>query len=244
MVNGWATIDCLRTVSYAGIPYAKQVVAAEDRSLVASLISSGNLEKFIIGIKDEGDLQRTGDFLREKLTEQAIKNAAYSIDAASLVFAHTILDDALSAFLEITSQVAPAFWRKRIEKKKIEVSELKDDCSFAEILSPIIAKEIATIRRNASLIEKCNLLHQICKPKAGTMPATDYKFDSAILLKLDQVRHDVIHGDQLGKEMPETEKNLKYLRDTWNYFFMLMHKSFGLRIDPAVMSKPRFSPNC
>ncbi len=243
-MNGWAIIDSLRRVSYAGIPYAKQVVAAEDRSLVASLISSGNLEKFIIGIKDEGDLQRTGDFLREKLTEQAIKNAAYSIDAASLVFAHTILDEALSAFLEITSQVATAFWRKRIEKKKIEVSELKDDRSFAEILSLIIAKEIATMRRNASLIEKCNLLHQICKPEAGTMPATDYKFDSAVLLKLDQVRHDVIHGDQFGKEMPETEKNLKYLHDTWNYFFMLMHKSFGLRLDPAVMSKPRSSPNC
>ena len=235
-------IDCLRRVSYAGIPYARQVVAAEDRSLVASLISSGNLKKFIIGIKDEGDLQRTGDFLREKLTEQAIKNTAYSIDAASLVFAHTILDDALSAFLEITSQVATAFWRKRIQKKKIEVSELKDDCSFAEILSPIIAKEIATIRRNASLIEKCDLLHQVCKPNVGTMPATDYRFDSAILRKLDQVRHDVIHGDQLGKELPETEKHLKYLRDTWNYFFMLMHKSFDLRIDPAVMAKPRFSP--
>lgn len=192
MINGWATIDSLRRVSYAGLPYAKQVVAADDRSFVASLISSGNLEKFVVGIKDEGDLQRTGDFLREKLTEQAIKNATYSIDAASLVFAHTILDDALSAFLEMTSEVATAFWRKRIKKKTVEVSELRDDRSFAEIFSPIIAREIATMRRNASLIEKCNLLHQICKPPAGTLPATDYEFDSAVLLKLDQVRHQVI----------------------------------------------------
>ncbi|PYX26805.1 MAG: hypothetical protein DMG80_20730 [Acidobacteria bacterium] len=87
-------------------------------------------------------MQRTGDFLREKITEVAIKNAAYSIDAPSLVFAHTILDDALSAFLDITSQVATAFWRKRIEKKTIEVSEIKDGRSLEEIFSPIIAKEI------------------------------------------------------------------------------------------------------
>ena len=94
--NGWAIIDSLRNVAALGMPYAKKIVDVQHKSFVSDLADSGQLEKLIIGIKDAGDLKKTADFVRERLTEQTMKNASYSVDAASLVFAHTVLEDEIS----------------------------------------------------------------------------------------------------------------------------------------------------
>jgi len=88
MNNGWAIIDSLRNVRALGMPYAKKIVEVQDKSFVSDLGDSGHLEKLIIGIKDADDLKKTADLIREKLTEQTMKNASYSVDSASLVFAH------------------------------------------------------------------------------------------------------------------------------------------------------------
>jgi len=55
--RGWAAIDSLRPVAFAGMPHAAPVVDASHRGFVADLVSSGELERLIIGIKDSEDLQ-------------------------------------------------------------------------------------------------------------------------------------------------------------------------------------------
>ncbi len=85
MNNGWAIIYSLRMVSTAGMPYAAKIVEGEQTSLVSDLTVSGQLKEFIIGIVDDDDLKKTTDFLSQKLTEQTLKNASSSVDAASLL---------------------------------------------------------------------------------------------------------------------------------------------------------------
>jgi hypothetical protein len=207
MAHAWAAIDSLRQVAFAGMPHATAVVDARHRLLVADMVSSGQLEKFIIGIEDSVQLQKTAHWLSEKLTEQALKNAEHSVDAASLVFAHTVLDDALSSFVEITSDVAPAYWQHRVEKKSVELGMLKDR-SWDDVLKMVIQKEIATIGRNESLLKKSELLHAICKPPRP--PRNQYRFDAATLRQIDKLRQDIVHGDMLGGEIPEVEMKLAY----------------------------------
>ncbi len=236
MVSGLAVVDSLRRVSRVSLGYAKQVIAAEDSGLIQFLKSTGELQRFIIGIKTPDDLERTGDFLREKLTEQTMKNATWSVDAASLVFAHSILDDGLSSFIWITTSVATEYWKKRIEKKMVELSELQDVPSLDHVVDSLINKEAEKVCRSASLIEKCNLLHAICNPKGGAPRHPEYKFNRDALTKIDRRRQEVVHGELLRSELLELEADLQYLRDTWNYFFVMMHESFGLHIDPSQMS--------
>lgn len=240
MNKGWAVIDSLRNVALAGMPYAAKIVDTQHRSFVSDITSSGELEKHIIGIKDSEDLRRTADFLREKLTEQTLKNASYSVDAASLVFAHTVLDDALSSFLEITSEVATTYWKDRVKKKQVELDSILER-GLDNALGSLIKKEVSAIRRNDSVIKKAELLHAICRQSEGSDHPT-YKFDPEKLREIDKLRQNIVHGDLLGGAIPEVEKKLTYLRDSWMYFFMMMHKSFGLRIDPTVMSPAVHSP--
>lgn len=234
MMRGWAVIDSFRRIGFAGIPHAAGVVAREHTSFVADLADSGKLGEIIVGIRDPDDLQKTGVWLSENLTEQAVKNAACSIDAASFVFAHSILDDGLSSFLQITSEVARNFWEKRLEEKKVPLALVRAQ-STDKILTSLVTKEVREVRRNSSLIEKCDLLHAICKP-SGPPSHPEYKFDQGTLSELDKLRHEIVHGDLLGSEIEDAQKKLDYLQQTWMYFFIMMHQTFGLQIDPRVLS--------
>lgn len=236
MNRGWAVITSLRQVSLAGMPYAKKIVAEQHKALMADLTASGTLEQLMIGVNGPDDLRKTGDWLHQQLTDLTVRNASHSIDAASLVFAHTVLDDALGSFLEITSDLATSFWQDRVGKKQIDIEVLKQS-SIAQVWSAAVEKEVGRIVRNDSILTKCDLLHAICKPlSAPQNEARKYKFDRAVLARLDQLRQEIIHGDLLGDEIPDMAENLGYLQDTWFYFFILMHDRFNLRIDPQEMS--------
>jgi hypothetical protein len=232
MTRGWSIIDSLRNVAALGMPYAKNIVEVQHKSFVSDLADSGQLEKFIIGIKDADDLKKTADFVREKLTEQTMKNASYSVDSASLVFAHTVLEDGINSYLGITSHFATDFWKDRVKKKQFDLESAMKH-GLDDVVGKIIRKEIWSVRRNESLVQKANLLFSICKP-----PAKDpfYTFDEAQLKAIDKLRQDIVHGDLLGSEIPEIDTKLTYLRDILMYFFKMMHETFGLRIDTTVFT--------
>jgi hypothetical protein len=234
MNNGWAIIDSLRNVAGLGMPYAKKIVEVQHKSFMSELADSGQLEKFIIGIKDADDLTKTTHFLREQLTEQAMKNASYSLDAASLVFAHTVLEDGINSYLGITYHFAPDFWKDRVKKKQFDLETVMEK-GLDDLVTSLISKEIWSIRRSESLGKKVELLLAICKP-TGPPGYPEYNFDAARLKAIDKLRQDIVHGDLLGTAIADIDEKLEYLRNTGMHFFMMMHKSLGLRIDTTVLT--------
>lgn len=234
MNNGWAIIHSLRMVSTAGMPYAAKIVEVEQTSLVSDLTISGQLKKFIIGIVDDDDLKKTADFLSQKLTEQTLKNASSSVDAASLLFAHSVLEDGLNSFLKITSDVAPEFWKDRVKKKPFDLEAVMKH-GLDDVVASFVREKIWSIRRSESLINKIDLLLEICRPP-GPPSNPNYKFDAAKLKTIDKLRQDIVHGDLLGTAIADVHEKLEYLRNTWMYLFMLMHDSFGLRLDPTMLT--------
>jgi hypothetical protein len=234
MIRGWSAIDSFRQVAIAGIPYATKIVEAQHESFVGGLTASGELSKFIIGIKDTPDLLKTAHWLQENLTKQAVENATTSVDAASIVFAHTILDDALGSFIEISGLFAREFWKERVRNRKVEIAELGEH-PVEFVVAGVVTKEITSIRRNESLVRKCDMLYSICRPAPGTPSHATYKFNVKTLTEIDKQRQDIVHGELLGAQIANIEHNLDYLRQTWMHFFLMMHESFGLRIDPSEM---------
>lgn len=232
MNNGWATIDSLRNVAGLGMPYAKKIVEVQHKSLMSELTDSGQLEKFIIGIKSTDDLTKTANFLRVQLTEQTMKNAAYSVDAAS--FAHTVLEDQINSYLEITYHFTHDFWKDRVKKKQFDLEAVMEK-GLDDLLASLISKEIWSIRRSESMGKKIDLLLAICKP-TGPPDHPEYRFDAAKLKAIDKLRQDIVHGDLLGTAIADIDEKLEYLRNTGMHFFMMMHKSLGLRIDTTVFT--------
>jgi hypothetical protein len=234
MNTGWSVISSLRKIAFIGMAHAPTLLNEEHRRTLDYLVSEGRLQKMVVGIADAADLEKTADLLGTSLTGRVIQNAAGSVDAASLVFAHTILDDSLSSFVEMTTELAPAFWQKRVAKKTFELADLVEH-TREDLVGAAIKNEIWGVKRNESLLKKATLLHEVCRltPKARS-PA--YQFDEDILRKIDKARQDIVHGDLLGKEIPDIEGKLQYLQNTGYYFFFMMNEAFGLRLDSEAIS--------
>jgi len=160
-----------------------------------------------------------------------IKNALHSVDCASLVFAHTVLEDGIDSFIELTSVLDLDFWRDRVKKKQVEIETILER-DLKEVMHSLVRAEIGKIRRNESLVKKSALLFSVCKLSPTQDP--EYTFDSEKLKQTDKLRQDVIHGDLLGSEIAGIEEKLVYLRKTWLHFFKMMHERFGLRLDTTV----------
>jgi hypothetical protein len=82
-IIGWDTLRSFRHVAKAGLPHATTVVSAEHKAMLRSFTK--HKEAFLEG--------RPFDLLRADLTRQTLEGAQASVDAASLVFMHSIVDD-------------------------------------------------------------------------------------------------------------------------------------------------------
>jgi hypothetical protein len=131
MNTGSSVIKSLRRVACIGMLHAPKFLDEEHKAIVRWLASTGVLQRMIVSADGSG---LPGDRLEEyaalmigQLTDMVLMNTSYSVDAASVVFGHTVLEDALNSFLEITTEVSPEFWLGRVEKKTIELRMLKDE---------------------------------------------------------------------------------------------------------------------
>ena len=189
----------------------------------------------IIGIKDEAGRERAARLIHDKLTETALQNASSSVDAASIVFAHSVLDEALADFIEVTTLVAGEFWEERLQGRKAELRDVKS-AGYINLLKEMVGDEITRVRRNVSICDKTDLLHAICKPETPPIGPASYKFDKQVLLDLDRLRQQIVHGDTWGSHIPDVADKLEYLQNTAHYFFIMLNQTFGLRLDPTKMS--------
>src|SRR2546425_311853 len=108
VVDDWTTIQSFRLVAKAGVPAARAVLPGQNiRPLQALLDDPENARVFI------GDPSTRGEsiaLLAHTIAEQTIANAQASIDAASVVFAHSALDGAAYDCCVVTAKIAPDDW--------------------------------------------------------------------------------------------------------------------------------------
>jgi hypothetical protein len=217
--QAWALIDSMRLVAAAGIPHARKLVTKRHKSEVAYLAKTGQLQEM------PADLPKMSEIIYEGHTVKALREAARSVDAASLVFAHAILDDLLTSYLQVTAELKFEFWKRHVAQKKVELGSLSQH-SLEEVTRMVVRKELWALGRE-SLIRRADLLHRICEaPKAFDRSV----YDPDNLARIDKLRHEIVHGDRFGKEITDVENDLQFLRQTCDHFFALMHATFGQRL--------------
>lgn len=62
-----------------------------------------------------------------------------------------------------------------------------------------------------------------------------YAFDRELITQFDNQRHEIIHGNALGRSLTlfkVSNENLYYIHRTGMYFTGLINFKYGLRIDP------------
>ncbi|MFH1726469.1 MAG: hypothetical protein ABII00_17805 [Elusimicrobiota bacterium] len=157
--------------------------------------------------------------LTRKLTDRALEKAVGSVEGACFIYAHTLLDTALSDYCRAAAMADPKGWRALAAKA-------------ASPDSKAMAAGAAYERRRGPLIERVDLLTAGCRPPAGWAPAPGIRLDRRRIERLDRLRERAVRE---GGKVPRAEDEMLFMVRTALYLATLLCLRYGFRIDPAVL---------
>ncbi|MBI2585901.1 MAG: hypothetical protein HYW28_08530 [Rhodospirillales bacterium] len=158
-----------------------------------------------------------------------------SVDAASLVFAHSILDGVAFEYCEIVAMLDSTLFEGWIDDRQIRLKDMKGK-TYEDILSEKVGRFLKELEKD-SLLKKTNLLFTLGQPPKDFAPVRGFKFDRERLEKLDIKRHEIVHEKIDTAPLQKGEDDIRFIRDTANFLMALVSKRFGVKIDPYLLVK-------
>lgn len=170
---------------------------------------------------------------------QVIFDSSYaSLDAAVLVFYHSLLDATVFDYCRVTALHAPRDWAEDLKNTNVRLSETQG-ASYEQLLRANLDDRLKKLERESLLI-KVDRLFARCNPPSGWSAMRGYIFDQERITQFDDQRHAIVHGKALGKSLaifPVSDESLTYVQQTGVYLMALVNCKYGLRIDPQYLSK-------
>jgi len=173
-----------------------------------------------------------------KTGAKAMLGTTYAqVDAATLIFYHSILDGVAFDCLRVTALQAPSDWENELSGMQVGLLEARDQ-TYEQLLRAKVNKRLDELERE-SLLAKVGKLFARCKPEPKWSPMYGYAYDQTRIKQFDDQRHEIVHGSAVGKPLvlfPVTDESLFYLSRTGMFFVGLINMRYGLQIDPKVWS--------
>ncbi len=117
----------------------------------------------------------------EALPSQATAAAANTVDdarsaasAASIVFAHSLLDAAVDEYCAISALLCPSDWRGFVDDSSVTLREAESQ-NLADLLKRAVSLHLKKLS-NKSVLNKIRVLQQICGGSGEVL--SDYTFDA------------------------------------------------------------------
>jgi hypothetical protein len=225
-----STIASFRETVVEGVRRSADTIARQAGDFVQWVITTKEMDHIFLD-KEAFFNKLSPEKLVDRMTTQAIESAQNSIDAASIVFAHSVLDGVVFDYCRVVAFAAPEDWEDKIKDKNVALREVKES-SYDALFQAKLDKYLTEIEKD-SLKTKIELLLSRCKPPEKFNPIDDYKFDIVRIEDLDRLRIEIIHGEALGKEVKDASKNVEYLLRTCVFLMALVNQKYELRIDPS-----------
>jgi hypothetical protein len=231
-MSNWAYIMSLREFSEIAIPLTEQKLAPIHKAAVEAIAGDSEYSKVIVKLDGSPSTwdEELKSFLSGGMTSTTISNSRTAIDAACLVFAQSMLDDAAMSYCRVCARISPNDWNGAFEAKKVSYSDLLTKAPDA-IRDELLDATLLQLGRE-SLIKKVDKLLLLCKPPEGFEPIGHYKFDRDRLEAIDHKRHLIIHADGLRSPLSDVGTDLEYILKTNNYLAALVNMRYGVQINP------------
>jgi hypothetical protein len=219
-----------------GLPAAKKGAAWQHQQTMREFASEAQYEK--VFTVDRRVLAEKGFFVEAaaRMTEQAITTYESSLDAASLIFAHSVLDNSVLEWLGICWLVAPDDLLHLVERRQFPLAEIRVKGS-AELLNAAIRAYLEQLERE-SLLKKLDAIMSVCKPGEGLLPPLGYRYNRKRIEVLDKLRHDYVHGEPVTAKLPAGDDDIVYLRQTDMFMLSLVNWRYKVRLDPTILDPP------
>ena len=123
-LDRWRFILSFRTTSKSGMEAAKKEIKAQKITFVTDLLTGNDYDKILID-KEAFFKANPPEQLVQAMTDQTIKETEVAMNAASVVFAHSVLDGAAFDYLPSSALVAPEDWASVVEQRRLTLAEMR-----------------------------------------------------------------------------------------------------------------------
>lgn len=216
----WMLIDNLRQISKASVLNSYQDLQKEVTKNIEKNKDQDSLVE-ALGSKDEA---------AKLYLSSKISLYSFGIDAATIIFAHTIIDSLAWQLCSITALDSPGAWEQYIENKQVVYSDLKK-MTVQEILKEKVDGYIQNLEKE-SLLKKLEVLHSVCRPPKNFQKG-GYSYDPERIFRFDKIRHALVHGRGVSSLTVGAFSEgaiLFYLQQTTFYLCDLVSNGFKLQI--------------
>lgn len=200
VTNQFSVIYNFREIYNLGFPTAKFHIYNQDLQFANELFNDSKYEEAWIDKQKAFDAFGGIEGLGYQMSQIKFNNFEASVDTASLIFAHSAIDNAVLNFCRCCALENPNDFEKFVENKQIPLKEIKG-FSFAEILKKKVDDYIVLSDRE-SLLKKADKLFEICQPPKDFSPVGNYQYDKKRLENLDEMRHEVVHKLKSVPKLP------------------------------------------
>jgi hypothetical protein len=185
----------------------------------------------------------------EQTAASVVWSAQRSVDAASLVFAHSIIDDVAKECCVIAFQVDPKASDNQIAKREVNLTLANLQTANLEDIIGEHRNKHHNRLLNKSLLHRVDELYRRCKPVPElSLHGANYRYDRRRLEKLDEARHQIIHEPSLYLRgivdwTPETiVSELDYLNETSLFLLWMIAQKYSLIAPWLLDAVSRFQP--
>jgi hypothetical protein len=178
-----------------------------------------------------------GEKFANAMGSRSVRLSKQTVDAAALVFAHTLLDVALSDACWISFAAKPQDWYRFTENRKMEIGKLRAQ-TLDENLKRVASEMIEQLERE-SMVKRLERIHEICVPQLkDKAQATRWiKFDR--LERFDQLRHRIIHDARFTRSINTIENDVYFAKQAGLSVFMLLHQVYKFKLGKGNVNNIR-----
>jgi len=184
--------------------------------------------------------------VESRLPDLRLHSMLKSHGAASLVFAHAVLDDLATECCQIISIADPDAWRDSVINRQVKLADLEGS-SFEESYSRLLGEYMNRIGFSEPLAKRIDLIHSKCPPQdpKPLFPSVvdetseQFTYEPAKVQALDRMRQDILH--RVKVDTPDTVlDDVAYLERTCYYLMWLVGNKYRMltKIESGATGDP------
>ena len=212
------------------LPNGVQKQKVEDYTFLNNMAKSGELEFYLVDGVSSQDFLRIYQQRANEIYESTFQESQNIVDSAAIVFAHGIIEACVYGYLTVTSIARPDLWECYVKRKQVELKNVKST-SFEEIRKDKIDELLRSVERE-SLVDKLDRFHKIAPPEPGTQEKLGFYYDRDHLVRLDDIRQKVVHGNDWSSYKFIFAQDWHYWHGLNFYLAYLVHRKSGLNLSP------------
>lgn len=157
---------------------------------------------------------------------RSVLTARSALDAATLVFVDSILDDATFNFCLVSALCSAGDWERWVARELARFSWF-----VARDKREAVVLLVKNRLRDCSVVDRVGLLFGRCRPSRDFLADGDYGYHPERPARLHGLRNSIVHGDALRPGLEVSDGDWVFLQDVSRLVCDLVRERYSLRLE-------------